>query len=412
MTAASFDPARLPNWLHTLRENPEVAKLGVSFLPAHEIEPPPEVTDGLDSPPAVMLDQTIVDAWLAALPHMVCVAEGPSASRGDMPVETPAEWYLDLRDPHGLWLAPSSDFPPMLWIAAGANVAGMTAALGGLFPPRRRLHTQLPASARWYTGHLDQLMVPNVYSGEYVAANGHDLDRYFTMNPFVKWGWWGSEYLDNPHPDEQLSPLAGVVLQRRYGKQRRGRVPAMTWQTVHSGSYISFEAHRGGPVVICARYLPSRHVEVVERINSGFGTAYPVELPVDVIAALLGFSLSSAARFLGPDSDPADVAAEIPIVAALSHGDLEMAARLRRYVSHPSLPVRQTLGQVALDYNYLFLLEEMRLVEQDAQLATLIDRALDNRGNAPWGIDPFDNFGFSDEADEWLDSDLEEAHAR
>jgi hypothetical protein len=414
LPAASFDAHALPAWLARLRADPAVAVMDVRVLPVDEFEAPREATEDELLSVGVMLDRPVLEAWLGALPHLVQVAEGPTFRRADLPVDMSAEWYVDVRRPDRLWLAPSREFPTMLWIPAGTGVEGMVAALEGLIPLGDWSRTQLPAAARWFAGHLGQLVVANVYTGDLVQATGHELDRYFTMNPFVRFGWWGSEYVDNPYPGEPVEAAVGVLLQREYGKQRRGRVPSMTWQTVYSGSFISFEAHPRGPVVINLRYRPTRHVEVVERINTEFGSAYPTDLPVDVIAALIGFgscSVEQAERDANPDGDPDDVAADVTVLAALYHGDLGAVGQLRRYLSHPSITVRRSLGQAALDYNYLFMLEEMRLIEPDREFAAVIDRALNNNGNPQSSVDPFDNFGFSDEPDAWLDRDQDGAHA-
>jgi hypothetical protein len=410
---APFDSRMLPDWLARLRADRAVAAIDVRVLPADELEAPREATEDELLSVGVMLDRQVLDAWLGALPHLVRVAEGPTVRRADMSVEMSAEWYVDVRRPDRLWLAPSREFPTMLWIPAGTGVEGMVAALDGLIPLGDWSHTQLPAIARWYAGHLSQLMVASVHTGDLVQATGPELDRYFARNPFVRFGWWGSEYLDNPHLDESVAAVVNIRLQREYGKQRRGRVPSMTWQTVHSGSFISFEAHPGGPVVINLRYRPTRHVEVVERINTEFGSRYPTDLPVDVIAALIGFGFCTVEQAEGdadPDAAADAVAADVTVLAALYHGDLGAVGRLRRYLSHPSIEVRRSLGQAALDYNYLFMLEEMRLVERDREFGAIIDRALNGNGNRPSSVDPFDNFGFSDEPDAWLDRDQSGAH--
>jgi len=134
-----------------------------------------------------------------------------------------------------------------------------------------------------------------VYSGEFGSVDGLELDRYFTRVQFVEVDSWGSAHLDDPLRDDMpaASPLVLVAASRRGGhkQQRLGRVPSMTWRTVHSRSYLSFEIHMRELVCAAVRYrpAPNSHQAVVAELNETFGTTFPTDLPLDVIGALTGF---------------------------------------------------------------------------------------------------------------------------
>ncbi|WP_329521980.1 hypothetical protein [Spirillospora sp. NBC_01491] len=390
-----------PDWLVRLRADPGAAALGVAWPDESALREEAEreeehVSDG------IMHTDATIGHVREHRPHMLRVASGPGYA-GTNGFEHEAAWFVDTREPDGLLLAPSASYPTFLWIPAGTTVDGMRGALGGLFPTPRPTRVTLPKTARGFLGYAHQIGVPNVYDGTFGPIDGLELDRYYTMNTFTEVQSWGSAILDDPSPDEALSPLQAMARFRECREQSPG-VPSMTWRTSASGSYVSIEAHMGRIFVAEARYRPNPNPEVIERMNAEFGSAFPTDLPVDVVGALIGFDFQTLEvweRELAVEEDPGHVLGKMEIAVALAHGDLDAAERLRPHFAHRDPGVRAPLMTFALNYNLEFLLEELLLTEPDEQMAEQVHRILD-RGTGDAHRDLFE------EGADWGDEDEDE----
>ncbi|MEU7897129.1 hypothetical protein AB0B45_30220 [Nonomuraea sp. NPDC049152] len=395
-----------PEWLDRLRADAGATALGVTWLDADALreetaESEESVFDG------IMHTEATLRHVHENRPHMMRVASGPEYA-GKQGFETKAAWYVDTRDPTGLLLAASSSYPTFLWIPADGTVEGMRRALGGLFPSPRPTRATLPRTARGFMGYADQIGVPNVYNGEFVPIDGLELDRYYAMNTFTEVHSWGSGVSDDPYPEEFLPPIQFLGLSEGYMKQSPG-VPSMTWRTSASGSYLSIEAHMGKLFVAEARYRPNPNPEVIEKLNAEFGSTFPVDLPVDVVGALLGFDFRPLELWeeeLAVEEDPGHVLGQMEIAIALAHGDLDAVDRLRPYFSHETPGVRVHLLNYARQYNLEFLLEELVLAEDDPTLIEQINRSLD-KGTGDAHPDIFEEGTYRDD-DEEEDEDEDE----
>jgi hypothetical protein len=181
-------------------------------------------------------------------------------------------------------------------------------------------------------------------------------------------------------------------------QQARGHVWSETRRTRHSRSYLTIEVHHRDVFVAEVRYRPSPHVAVIEAMNAHFGCDYPTDMPVDAVAALLGFQFDGAADLeaeLSRATDPEQLSALLYVLSALRHDDLGALPLWRRYLEHPSLDVRSTIGDIAVAYNYEVVLEEMSLREPDPELRAEIEALLDEGLPVP-ADDPWDDVGSDD----------------
>jgi hypothetical protein len=174
---------------------------------------------------------------------------------------------------------------------------------------------------------------------------------------------------------ETVSPLAMSAFKRdnQTSAQMLGRIPSMTWRTLHSRSYLSFEVHQRDIVCAAVRYRPSpaSHQKVVAQLREETGIDYPVDLPLDVIGSLCGFGFSrerDLVRNLDAPEQPGYLLGGIRVCAALWSGDLRSTMRLRDFADHADGEVRLTLARVAQWYGYRFLFEELSLAETDPEL--------------------------------------------
>ncbi|WP_433185962.1 hypothetical protein [Actinoallomurus sp. CA-150999] len=392
-----------PGWLERLRADEGPVALGVTWLDAAAIS---DEEDGVFD--GIMHTEATAEYVREHRPHMVRVASGPQYA-GMNGLEGEAAWYVDMRRPERLLLAPSSSYPPFLWIPAGDTVDGMRGALGGLFPSPKPTRVTLPKTARGFMGYAGQIGVPNVYSGEFVPIDGLELDRYYTMNTFTELSSWGSAIIDDPYPDEFVPPIQMMAAARDFKKQSPG-VPAMTWRTAASGSYLSIEAHQGRLFVAEARYRPSPNPQVIEEMNAEFGSTFPTDLPVDVVGALIGFDfrpLDLWERELAVEEEPGHILGKMEIAVALAHGDLDAVDRLRPYFRHDAPGVRAALMNFALAYNLDSLLEELVLTETEEEIAEQLHRILDE-GTGNSHPDIFEEGAAWDEDDEFEEDDEDE----
>ena len=195
---------------------------------------------------------------------------------------------------------------------------------------------------------------------------------------------------------EEIPAQPGVTLklaerQAQVAQQARGHVWSLTRRTRHSRSYLTIEVHHGDLFVAEVRYRPSPHTGVVEAMNAHFGCDYPPDMPVDAVAALLGFQFDGSADLeteLSRTLDPEQLAALLYVLSALRHDDLGALPLWRRYLDHPDPEVRSAIVDVAVAYNYEVLLEEMSLRESDpdlrAEIETLLDQGIPLPEDDPW----------------------------
>ena len=329
----------------------------------------------------------------------VLVGSGPAVTRRMMGgTKTAVAWYLDPAEPDQLWCALGDTYTAWLWIPVSPEPAALAEVLAHSHPAAQLTRQEMTGLARGYIGAMDEVGVPNIYTGELVPLNGPDLDRYFVFVDYVEQGFWGSSCLDDPRSDD--APLATadetMAFEAEYAPQAQllGRIPSMTWRTAHSRSYVSFEIHGRQFVCVAVRYRPSpaSHHDVVARLNRELGWAYPLDLPLDAIGALTGFYFNPETRAAGLLSDRDDTPNLIfglNINAAIWAGDQERAQRLRDFADHTDPDVRLTLARIATCYDYRWLAEDLARTEPDPDIRDYLTDMSAN-GASP---DPHNVFG-------------------
>jgi tetratricopeptide (TPR) repeat protein len=396
-----------PPWLLALGHDAGLRELGIAWLDADASAAIVErVRAAWDKGPSGTIQ---TEATLAAargrLDQVVPVARGPSITTRDR-IEQPMLWWLDRAAPDRLWLALSEAYPPFLWIPSGTKVVRLGTTLAEFVPRPRMPRLDLPTTARGFIGYRLQFGVPSPYTGELEPANAHELDRHFAINPFVEAGAWGSLYDDDPWPDElPAQPKLQLKIgarERRVTGQQRGRVWSISRRTRHSRSILTIELHHRDVFVAEVRYRPSEHADVVRSMNQKFGCDFPRDMPVDAVAALLGFRFEGARDLesqLDATSDPEVLAGLLQIMSALRHSDLGIVRLYRRYLDHPAEVVRSTLYNVFVAHNHESLLEEATVTERDDGVRAQIEAVLDE-GIAAVEWDPYNDYEVDEEEDE------------
>lgn len=408
LTATTNDPDldwldAFPSWLQQLRS----ADLGLQWLDDDEsLRRTAAWADvwGASGPTGTLHTAATLELARTMLHGRRIVARGPSTRRREGTEEF--SWLvIDVRKPESIFLALSEAYPPFLWMDAGTTEQSLAAALGEFFPQPELSRVELSAVARGFMGYRLQFGVPSPYTGGIEPANALELDHHFTLNPFLDTASWGSAYTEDPWPavipKQPRFEAKFAERQRKVAEQARGAVWSVTRRTRHSRSYLSVELHHRDVFVLEVRYRPSRQIALVDRLNNHFGCDYPLDMPPDAIGALLGFRFDSAADLLAQvdaTSSPDEIAGLLSVISALRHTDLSMVRVYRRYMDHPDPVVRTTLCNVFAAYNFESLLEEMTVVEPDAEIAAQLEGLLDE-GIPVTELDPYSDYSTDEEAE-------------
>ena len=375
----------MPEWLQALRADEALAATGVLWLDETESHDRSDTLRALyDSggPHGVTHTDATLRLARKQTKRARFVARGPASVRRDG-IEEHCWLLVDEGEPTRIFIALSAEYPPFLWLDAGASAKSVLDTLGEYFPPPARDRRTLRGHARGFMGYRGRFGVMSP-TGDLAPADELGLDHHFALCPFLEPGSWGSAYADDPWPEHVPDQPNSVLLferrQRETNRQADGLVWTRTRRTRHSRSYVGYELHHDEVFIVDVRYPPSRQTAVIERMNAHFGCDYPRDMPVDVVAALLGFGFDSAADLqseLETTAEPHALAGLLSLLSALRHSDVSMFRIYRRYMDHPDTVVRTTLWNLFAAYNFESLLEEALLLEEDPEISEQLRALLD-----------------------------------
>jgi hypothetical protein len=401
---------RQPDWWDALTSDPNVLALGIEWKRPEDWTPPED--DSIFGA-GTMDVVSLTERHEAISGGKLLVGTGPTVTRRVIPIDADVHWYLDPGKPDALWSALGYAYPAWLWVPVEPTAEALAEVLSSSHPTPALERTELTETSRGFLGFMHQVMVPNVYSGDMVDLNGLDLDRYMTMVHYVDAGFWGSHWQDDPMSDApgEAGPIGMLAFKNDYltGAQRIGRVPSMTWRTLHSRSYVSFEVHQRDVVCAAVRYRPSpaSHQKVVAQINEELNGDFPVDMPLDAIGALTGFNFARESGLIDNLTEPESteyLIGGLRAFAALWSGDLRQTRRLREFTDHPDTEVRLTLARIATWYCYRFLLQDLALAETDPDLIDELETMQMRLGSGPG--DNYNAFGdYFSETPVMVDSD-------
>lgn len=326
------------------------------------------------------------------------VAELPEAHKRAMGARAGAIFH-DKKDPNHLYFTPSPEIPAGLWIRVVATEDALLAALGWWYPIRRVPRLELPCCVRAWAGNMRSLVVPNPYSGELEAAGTHEISRFWVSSPVVDMLGWGSAYDDDPWPNVvRLGGGGGIgmtVKMREYGQDREGALPQLNHRTHFSRSQLRLEVHPDGMYIWEIRYRPSPFAEPIARFNEQCGYKLPLDLPIDVAAALFGFEFGTMAWLQACLDDPEYADRLYPLVtmaAGVGYGDLRTSALLRRFARHPSRDAAAAAINAMIRYNLPFLLAEAGTLPLPPEFLSVIAARVDEGIGPPLAqLEPYDD---------------------
>ena len=308
-----------PEWLPRLAADPASAELGLAWLSEEQgRERAQRIADlyAGEGSQVIPLPAPMLAAARKMLAEKEVIAIGPK-----MPMRVSEEaieslLIIDRSRPDEVLIALSRDYAPFLWVPAGTTVESIRAALSVYFPKEDPTRARLHRIARYFIGNERML-----------DANIHDIENHYVTSPFTAELSWGSASTEDPWPtriatDDQIRSFTNDVLQS--ARQDDDSVYSTSFRLQHSRAILTIEDH-AGLFVIEVRYTPSPNRDVVVGVNRRFDLAFPSDMPVDGVAALLGLSLQTEAMLRETLADH-ELAADHDLVlhalAALKSGDL------------------------------------------------------------------------------------------
>ena len=310
-----------PEWLPRLAVDPAAAELGLVWLSEEQgleqVQRIAKTYDGEGSPLVPLPEQMLATAR-NMLEDKIVVAIGPKMPMRVSEDAIESLLIIDRSRPDELLIALSRDYPPFLWIPGGTTLSSIRAARSGYFPkedpPRGRLHR----IARYFVGNERML-----------DTDIHGIENHYVASPFTAELSWGSASSDDPWPTRIVGAgPVGSFMQDVLGnsKQDDDSVYTTSFRLQHSRGILTIEDH-DGLFVLEIRYLPSPHREVVVGVNRRFELAFPSDMPVDGVAALLGLSLQTEAALKDSLADhefAEDHDLVLHALAALKSGDISV----------------------------------------------------------------------------------------
>ncbi|MEZ4339736.1 MAG: hypothetical protein R3B82_24210 [Sandaracinaceae bacterium] len=188
--------------------------------------------------------------------------------------------WLDRAAPEQLWLGFDADTAPFFWEPAGADGAALGATVARLAGEVRH-ELDLDRHVRLFVGHVEQL-----------GGGLEDLVTTIGARPGVDGLRWGTEPAFDPWPARWSGNM--IAFQMRSAEvlaQRPDALPAISTRTVHSGSVITARDFAGF-LTVDVRYASGHRGAA--GLASLEGNPFPVDLPMDALAALFGLPLHAA----------------------------------------------------------------------------------------------------------------------
>jgi hypothetical protein len=169
--------------------------------------------------------------------------------------------------------------------------------------------------------------------------------------------------------------MLGAYLARMQ-EQRDGATASYTRRTVFSRSHLTIELHKGEHYVWDVRYRPSRYADPIRRFNEITGQHLPEDIPIDVACGVHGFEFFLPERIeaqLRSSQEPGPIQGLLRALGCTRHLDLSVTSVLREYIRHPDMFVRGIIFNMAQEYNWEFLLEDLAMHEPPGQLEELLE---------------------------------------
>ena len=356
----------LPRWVGALRRDDDLREaLGLEWLDAAEQERRRQ--DWLETWSQIPYDDHFRAVCARRLERAVPLADGPERTRRIGRQRCRMTLVLDPEDADHIHVSLSEVMPAVLWARAEPTAAGLRGAMRTYLAGSRGEAVERSRVTRLIK-HLPQSV-------------DHALLRRFveTQELWLDDAPWGSWYDRDPWPE--LDTALGLVdLHAGFEsalRQHGGRFPALSFRSLWSRGFLRFEQHPFGIWVFDLRYAPAGDAAAVTQVNELLDARFPLDLPVDLLAALLRestfFRSSLDERMARGQWHPYNAAA----LCALEPGEATTTRALRQWLEEHAddAEIVGALSDIAAEYQHDALLFELAATTAHPGLrASLVER--------------------------------------
>jgi hypothetical protein len=366
----------LPDWLLNLRSTPE-AQSGIHWHTDEEVRElhsrDREEDSHLDLYGRIAtehdgsLEEEANELLARVVPVGVAVTGGRFSARNQImrtQSNFPAEFWFDPSSPDSLLCSLNAKCPPHFWVPVGQTLESIGSGLAIYY----RDVPQEPAEG------------PAAYARRLRSGSaGRDVPTDWTTTRMLLGVIGDMREIENAMIFRSGFCRSFESLATANSDQI---APATTFHTVNSFSRISLEYHSwlsysmggeetGSPVVAEVTYPLASHANLIRRYNQALDTDFPLEIPVDVVAALFGYPVKGLPRLHGamtPDDAPGNITFVMGFLAATEGDDAVLLARFQEFSTHPDPNVRARVGRYACVRQHPELAQQMASVEENASL--------------------------------------------
>ena len=287
-------------------------------------------------------------------------------------VQREAMLCTEREQPQHILIAVHEDVPPFLWFPAGQSAAEVHEALAPYRAEAAADEFSFEGRERGFLG-----------TEAMIEMDRAQVFEHLSMHPLAESLFWGSASERDPWPSSietsDLPELADEA--REHLSQRAGAVWSISCRAIASRAVVMIEDHEG-MFVAQVRYQPAPHHDLISALSAQFRQDWPSDLPVDVVALLIGFFFERADKTRGEilsqiarDSDHEALTLDLYVLSALMHGDVRLIEDLRPMMAHPDVQIRTVVADIAIRQGFEGLFVMMASREQDADLRReLIER--------------------------------------
>lgn len=363
----------IPAWLQTMIDSRAGAAEGLRWYTPEERASAAQRHGQAFAGSSLWLSEAMQEAANEDWQNKLQVGKGPE-TYWDHVTSSHLEFWLDTQRPDTLWVG-VQNMPPFLWFPAGQDAATLLAALRPYLPTdlaQPRKHHSLAAMIAYQRQAVLE-PIPGACEGQDSRARlmvGIALAQLEQELSQIENHLMMCKFCD-PH----------FLLQGTAQGNPNSNPTASVVRTLYSRSTVRLDWYDSlaGTLFAEIYYSPAGQQETIRAFNERFGLYYPLDMPVDVPALLLGFeaiSVPALQEHMGRRlEDPPRLQFYLYCLAILTNPDI--ADYVRLYMSHPSPLVRGAVinlaGQKAPD-----ILREMQKTETDPDLRAQIEELLQN----------------------------------
>lgn len=348
------EPENIPSWLSKVASQYD----GWQWLPEEEAS---EIAQAMTSryagrgPAFVPLQPEIVKLCRVLVERLRPVATIPAGPRRPDVVTHRATIFIEINSPRHMIVCVHHELPPLLWFPAGDRAPLLEAKMAPY-----TLHTSAPETVHFSAHRRGFIGTPGI-----LEMSRDDLFAHWSTSPLAESLFWGSAFEKDPWPErisqEELPELSEKAAM--YLSQHPDGPWGVSFRAIASRAIVSFEDH-DGLWTLSLYYEPASHHDLIQALNAQFQQQWPLDLPVDLCAVLIGFHFEEAAQLEAliveaNATQPLDIEElifDLYAYASVMRHDLSGVRVLRPFLSHFEPEVREAVLDIALRHNLDFML--------------------------------------------------------